>query len=361
MSFERPNIARMQGYTPGEQLDGDDIIKLNTNENPYPPSTAVARALQETSVESLRRYPPASAQTFREAAAQRHRVSPDNLIATNGGDELLRLVLTTYVDAGDTVVSTQPSYSLYPVLANIQGCSYQEIPLLDNWHMPGDFIDRLNQSAAKLCILVNPHAPTGGLLAVEYLEQLARNFNGILLIDEAYVDFVDPELEYNAIPLAIQLPNVLLLRTLSKGYSLAGLRFGYGIAHCDLISPMQYKTRDSYNTDLLSQRLATAAIESAAQARLSWDKVREQRRQLSKSLGELGFTLSPSQTNFLLCQVPEHQTAKNIYLALKDRKILVRYFDQERLRDKLRISIGSESENRALIAALSEIVQNPLR
>lgn len=356
MNFERPNIARMQGYTPGEQLEGEDVIKLNTNENPYPPSKAVARALQETPVESLRRYPPASALAFRQAAAKLHGIEPENLIATNGGDELLRLVLTTFVDAGDTVVSTKPSYSLYPVLTDIQGCNYEEIPLQDDWSMPADFTDKLNRSGAKLCILVNPHAPTGKLLTQDYLDNIARSFNGILLIDEAYVDFVDPALNYDAIPMAIQRSNVLLLRTLSKGYSLAGLRFGYGIAHSELINPMQYKTRDSYNTDLLSQRLATAAIESAAEARQTWTKVRDQRQQLAKSLRELGFTLSPSQTNFLLCQVPQDHEAKQIYLALKDRKILVRYFNQDRLRDKLRISIGSEPENQSLVSALQEIL-----
>ncbi|MEQ8315508.1 MAG: histidinol-phosphate transaminase [Gammaproteobacteria bacterium] len=356
MSYERPNIARMQGYTPGEQLDGDDIIKLNTNENPYAASAAVAKALQETSVAALRRYPPASAQAFRAAAATLHGVNAENLIATNGGDELLRLVLTTFVDAGETIVTTKPGYSLYPVLADIQDCKLQELPLQDDWSMPEDFIAKLNQSAAKLCILVNPHAPTGTLLPVSYLKEVADNFNGILLIDEAYVDFVDPTLEYNAIPLATGQPNVLLLRTLSKGYSLAGLRFGYGIGHADLINPMQYKTRDSYNTDLLAQRLATAAIQSATDAQQTWEKVREQREQLSTELSNLGFTITPSQTNFLLCQVPTDQDAKQIYLALKERKILVRYFDQDRLRDKLRISIGTKEENQALLNALQESV-----
>jgi hypothetical protein len=204
MSYERPNIARMQGYTPGEQLDGDDIIKLNTNENPYPASAAVAKALQETSVAALRRYPPASAQSFRAAAATLHGVNAENLIATNGGDELLRLVLTTFVDTGETIVTTKPSYSLYPVLADIQNCKLQELPLQDDWSMPADFIAKLNQSAAKLCILVNPHAPTGTLLPVSYLKQIANSFNGILLVDEAYADFVDPILNYNAIPLAIE-------------------------------------------------------------------------------------------------------------------------------------------------------------
>lgn len=356
MSFERENIARMQGYTPGEQLDGEDIVKLNTNENPYPPSPAVAQALQDTAVASLRRYPPATAPGFRQTAAALHGVEAENIVATNGGDELLRLVLTTFVEAGDTIVTTQPSYSLYPVLADIQNCSLQEIPLAEDWGMPEDFSESLQKAAAKLCILVNPHAPTGALLTVEYLETLAENFAGILLVDEAYVDFIDPDQHYNSVPMAVNRSNVLLLRTLSKGYSLAGLRFGYGIGNQSLIDPMQYKTRDSYNTDLLAQRLATAALESADYAGDTWAKVRSSRRQLTDRLTALGFVVSPSQTNFLLCQIPAGHQAEDLYLQLKARKILVRYFDQERLRDKLRISIGSEAENRALQSALEEIL-----
>ena len=357
MTFERDNIARMQAYTPGEQLVGDDIVKLNTNENPYPPSPAVAQALQDTAIAALRRYPPATALPFRQAAAALHGIDADNIIATNGGDELLRLVLTTFVEAGESIVTTQPSYSLYPVLADIQNCQLHEIALADDWSMPGDFIDQLQKTGSKLCILVNPHAPTGTLLPVETLEQIANSFDGILMIDEAYVDFVDPDQHYNAISLAVKSTNVLLLRTLSKGYSLAGLRFGYGVGNKCLIEPMLYKTRDSYNTDLLAQRLATAAIESADYAGDTWAKVRSSRQQLAEDLGRLGFIVSPSQTNFLLCQVPADQQAEQLYLELKSRKILVRYFDQDRLQDKLRISIGSEAENRSLLSALEEILQ----
>ncbi len=356
MNFERPNIARMAGYTPGEQLTGDHVIKLNTNENPYPPSPAVAAALQSTEVAALRRYPPPIATAFREAAATLHDVLPQNLIPTNGGDELLRLVLTTFVDAGETVVTTKPSYSLYPVLTDIQDCKLLEIPLQDDWSMPAAFVEQLKASDCKLCILVNPHAPTGQLLSVEHLAAVADGFDGILLVDEAYVDFIDPQLFYNSVPMAIERSNVILLRTLSKGYSLAGLRFGYGIACPELIEPMLNKTRDSYNTDLIAQRLATAAIESVDHAQGSWSRVRQQRERLTAALQELGFSVAPSQTNFLLCQVPAQQTAPGLYKALKEHNILVRYFDQDRLRDKLRISIGTEDENAALLNALRALL-----
>ena len=356
MSFERPNIARMQGYTPGEQLDGDNIIKLNTNENPYPPAPEVAEAIADVQIESLRRYPPPTAQLFCEAAAALHEIDAKNIITTNGSDEFLRLVFTTFIDPGEKVITTKPSYSLYPVLADIQNCELLEIPLEDNWEMPADFIDQLNASGAKLCILVNPHAPTGKLLSADYIAQIADSFSGIVLVDEAYVDFIDPALAYNSVPMALARSNVLILRTLSKGYSLAGLRFGYGIGASNLINPMQFKTRDSYNTDLIAQQLATAAITAAPYAEESWNKVRASRKALTEQLTELGFNIVPSEANFLLCQVPQSQQAPALYQQLKDRNILVRYFDQDRLRDCLRITVGTEQENQALLTALKSLL-----
>ena len=356
MSFERPNVEKMRGYTPGEQREGNDVIKLNTNENPYPASPAVADALRALQVENLRRYPPPLADAFREAAASLNKVTPHNIIPTNGGDELLRLVITTFVNVDESILITKPSYSLYPVLADVQGCSLIEIPLLDDWTMPADFIASVVNSGAKLCILVNPHAPTGTLLSDEYLTELAENFPGILVIDEAYVDFVDPDLSYDAVSLIDSFDNVLILRSLSKGYSLAGLRFGYGIGAEPLLHPMLYKTRDSYNTDTVSQTLATAALESIDYAEEIWAQIRASRSSLTAALNGLGLNTTASQTNFVLSQIPQSIGARDLYQALKDRNILVRYFDEERLRDKLRISIGKESEHAALLEAIRDII-----
>lgn len=358
MSLERPNIAKMQGYAPGEQPDGRDAIKLNTNENPYPPSPAVAAALAAIDSSALRRYPPPMANAFRQAAAELHGVNAANIIPTNGGDELLRLAITTYADSGDCIAVTKPSYSLYPVLADVQQCQLEEIPLNDDWSMPDNFLQRALAANAKMIILVNPHAPSGTILSADYLDQLAAKFKGLLLVDEAYVNFVDPQLKYDAVPLIRKHDNILLLRTLSKGYSLAGLRFGYGIGAESVINPMLYKTRDSYNTDYIAQRLATAAIGAVDYAQANWAKVREQRQWLQKSLGELGLSSLPSQSNFLLTTIPDAVGAEALYKSLKARNILVRYFNQERLRNRLRISIGSAEENQALISALQEIIQN---
>ena len=354
MTFQRPNIEAMQGYSPGEQLPGEAIIKLNTNENPYPPAPEVSAALSAIAASDLRRYPPPMANEFREIAGNLHGLTADNVIPTNGGDELLRLILTTYVDPAETVLVAKPSYSLYPVLTAIQGCKLQEVPLEQDWSLSEQFFAEL--AHAKLCILVNPQAPSGSLLPVETLRKVATSFSGILLIDEAYVDFIDPELGYDSIPLLRDLENVLILRTLSKGYSLAGLRFGYGLGASSLISPMLFKTRDSYNTDLVSQRLACAALGAQEYARGTWQKVRASREKLTRQLEAMGFDSTKSQSNFLLSQVPAGEDARALYLALKQQNILVRYFDQEGLRDKLRISIGSEEENNALVAALGDLL-----
>ena len=357
MSFERNNIEKMQGYAPGEQIRAANTIKLNTNENPYPPSPQVAEALKSINVAALRRYPSPMADSFREAASRLHNVSAEQIIPTNGGDELLRLVLTTYVEQLDTIAVCKPSYSLYPILAEIQGCRFKEISLNDDWSMPENFIEQLNKSAAKLLILVNPNAPTGTLLRADYLAEIAENFSGLLLIDEAYVDFVDPELNYDSISLINSHDNILILRTLSKAYSLAGLRFGYGIAAKSLIEPMMYKTRDSYNTDHIAQSLATAALDSCEYARENCVRIRQSREQLRADIEALGLTVPTSQSNFILCQVPESIGAEKLYLQLKQRNILVRYFEQDRLRDKLRISIGTDADNAALVAAIKEFKQ----
>ena len=356
MSFERQNIEKMQGYAPGEQTGAADTIKLNTNENPYPPSPQVAAALRSIDVTKLRRYPSPMADSFRAAASRLHNISAEQIIPTNGGDELLRLVLTTFVEQQDTIAVCKPSYSLYPVLADIQGCQLHEILLNDDWSMPEDFIEQLHRSAAKLLIIVNPNAPTGALLPADYLAKIATNFSGLLLIDEAYVDFVEPALNYDSISLINSHENILILRTLSKAYSLAGLRFGYGIGAKSLIAPMMFKTRDSYNTDRIAQALATAALDSAEYARDNSERIRQSREQLRAGLQALGLIAPESQSNFILCQVPESIGAEKLYQQLKQRNILVRYFDQDRLRDKLRISIGSESENAALLAAVKELV-----
>ena len=358
MSYERDNIRRMHGYAPGEQPESAKVVKLNTNENPYPPTAAVMEALRSVSPEDLRRYPPPFSQPFQKVAAATHGLAPENVIATNGGDELLRLAITTFVDPGRPIGVAEPSYSLYPVLAEIHDSPTFRVDLNDHWEMPENFAELMNEADVPLTFIVNPHAPTGRLESVERLSRIAEALDGVLLVDEAYVDFVDPELGFDTTELVRRHDNVLILRTLSKGYSLAGLRFGYGLGAESLIDPMQAKAKDSYNKDIVGQRLATAALGARSEAAESWAKVRAERVRVSEALAGFGIESLPSQTNFLLAQVPEDLAggAAAIYQALKAREIFIRYFDMDRLRDKLRITIGTPEENDALLDALREIV-----
>ncbi|WP_459872916.1 histidinol-phosphate transaminase [Endothiovibrio diazotrophicus] len=358
MSYERDNIRRMHGYAPGEQPASAKVVKLNTNENPYPPAAAVMEALRAVTAEELRRYPPPFSQPFQQVAAQLHGLAPENIVATNGGDELLRLAITTFVDPGRPIGVAEPSYSLYPVLAEIHDSPTFRVDLNDHWEMPENFAALMNEADVPLTFVVNPHAPTGRLESVERLSRIAAELDGVLLVDEAYVDFVDPELAHDAVELVRRHDNVLLLRTLSKGYSLAGLRFGYGLGAASLIEPMQAKAKDSYNKDIVGQRLAAAALTARAEAADSWRRVRAERGRVSEALAAFGIDCLPSQTNFLLARVPEGLAggARAIYQALKERGIFIRYFDLDRLRDKLRITIGTPQENDALLGALGEIV-----
>jgi histidinol-phosphate aminotransferase len=357
MTYERPGIRRLQAYTPGEQPRGGGVIKLNTNENPYPPAPEVLAALGDIDPHALRRYPSPMADEFRQVAARLHGVEPANIIATNGGDELLRLALTCFVEPGEAIGVTRPSYSLYPVLANIHGATVFEVPRPDDWQLPKNFAAQLNAHKVRLGLVVNPHAPSGRLSPASELADIAAELNGVLLIDEAYVDFVDPDLAHTTLPLIQDFDNVLILRTLSKGYSLAGLRFGYGIGNAELIAGL-HKVRDSYNQDVISQALAVAALGAQGHAQSNWQRVRDERQRLAREFGQRGMSAPPSQANFLLVNVPTQANAQDLYKTLKQQNILVRWFVQPRLQNKLRISIGTVAENGALLAAVDGYLQS---
>ena len=385
---ERPGLRDISGYVPGEQPAGG--VKLNTNENPYPPPPAVAEALARFPVERLRRYPPAAADPFRAAAARLHGLEPSEIVATNGGDELLRLAIATYVEPGEAVAIAPPTYSLYQVLIRLHGAHPAEVPLTQDWALPERFAERLNRTGARLALLVNPHAPSGRLVDRETIEAVASGYDGVLLVDEAYVDFVDPALGHDLVPAIRDHPNLLILRTLSKGYSLAGLRFGYGIGCTALLEPMATKTKDSYNVDALAVEVARAAIESRDWALDNWAKVRAERERLRSGLERLGLHTLPSETNFVLADVPPDVTvrvsdaggpdplagrapgtdgrrgsgasrtnANVLYEALKARDVHVRWFAEPRLGDRLRISVGTPEEDDRLLSTLTDLLSVP--
>jgi histidinol-phosphate aminotransferase len=353
MAYERASISRMHGYVPGKQPATSDTIKLNTNENPYPPADAVLRALHEVPADSLRRYPEPLAEAFRKAAAELHGVQPNQIVAVNGGDELLRIAITTFVEPGKPIGVLSPSYSLYPVLAAIHGSPVVSVPAGDDFSVPSTFAARMNDEGVNLAFLVNPHAPSGKLTSRDDIAALAQQLDGVLLVDEAYVDFVEPEREHDLLPLLRKHDNLLLLRTLSKGYSLAGLRFGYGLGQESLIAPLLSKTRDSYNVDVIAQRLAEAAIRAQPHARASWERVRSERARVHAALVALGFRIPESQSNFLLAEVPrDGASARNLQQELEARGLLVRYFAEPRLDTSLRITIGTPEQNDRLLNAL---------
>lgn len=346
MGYFRDNVERAAGYTPGFQPKATDVVKLNTNENPYPPSPAVMKTLTEMRPEQLRRYPDPMATVFREAAAEIHGVSPDNILCCNGGDELLAMAIRAFCDQHRALAYPVPTYTLYPVLARLEDCPIVEIPFDAEFNLP----PKLASAGAALTIVCNPNAPTGSLIRKEELASLAAEIKGVLLIDEAYADFA----AWDCVSLIKDFPNVIILRTLSKGYSLAGLRFGYAIADKGLIDGL-VKVKDSYNVDAIAIALATAAVKDRAYFRENVEKIKKDRRILTEQLRAIGFAVRDSHSNFVFAQTKSGSAAP-IQEKLAQRNIFVRYWNQPGIADKMRISVGTSQQNERLIAALKEIL-----
>jgi histidinol-phosphate aminotransferase len=346
-SFVRAAVREMEGYAPGEQPPlGARVVKLNTNENPFEPSPRVLQALREIEPESLRRYPSPQADAFRHAAARVLGVKADMIIAGNGSDDILTIATRTFVPPGGTMAFPEPTYSLYPVLARLEEANIVTVPWDADWALP---VEALSATKADAIYLANPNAPSGTFVSPKQVAELARAFSGLLLIDEAYVDFA----EDNCLSLVSQFPNVVVSRTLSKAYSLAGLRFGYAVAQADVVAEMN-KVKDSYNCDALSVIAASAAIQDQAYARENWARVKAERQRVSEELTQMGWSVLPSAANFVLASSPGGRGLE-AYLGLKQQGILVRYFDKPGLRDKIRITIGRVEENNALLAGIKAL------
>jgi histidinol-phosphate aminotransferase len=346
MSYFRENIEQLKGYEPGFQPKQTDVIKLNTNENPYPPSPKVMETLSKITTEQLRRYPDPLGNQFRKAAAELNGVSAENIMCVNGGDDLLNLAFRAFCDENRPAAYPTPTYTLYPVLAKIQNCPVIEIPFDDEFNLPA----KLAATNAPLTIVCNPNAPTGSFINVEELASLADEISGVLLIDEAYSDYA----EKNCTSLVKDFDNVIILRSLSKGYSLAGLRFGYAIAQPELIEGL-IKVKDSYNVDSIAIALATAAIKDQKYFKDNIEKIKSERTRLTSQLRDIGFGVPNSSSNFVLAQY-KSGSAADIHQELAKRNIYVRYFPYPRLEDKLRISVGKPQQNDKLVAALKEIL-----
>lgn len=330
--FLRPAIRAMAGYVPGEQPRDGDFIKLNTNENPYPPSPRVLEAIQSATA-GLRKYPDPLGTAFRQTAGRVLGVDPDAILIGNGSDDILTILTRAFVPEAGLVVSPTPSYLLYRTLAEIQGARFETVPYTKDWTLP----DPWPLPQANLTFIANPNSPSGTLVPRSDLERLAEQLQGPLVIDEAYVDFADA----NLLDLHRQ-PNVIVTRTLSKSYALAGLRFGFAVADPALIREF-IKVKDSYNCDALSLAGAAAALDDQDAFRTMRTRILKTRDRLQRDLAALGFQVCPSQANFVWARLAA-KPVKPIYEELKRRKILVRYMRYEGYGDGLRITVGTDAE-----------------
>lgn len=361
-SLLRPLVHRLHAYTPGEQPKVKGLIKLNTNENPYPPSPKVLAAVRAAVDGRLRLYPNPSAEAVREALARHHGCSPDQIIVGNGSDELLALAVRTFTepaaDPSEPVPSRSkvnffsPSYSLYPVLADTHGAVPQPVPLKSDYGLPT--VAELKRGKlwdfrAGLTLVTTPNAPSGRGYATADLDALCRAQKGVVILDEAYVDFA----EENAFELALRHPHVLVSRTFSKAYSLCFQRVGYFVGNAELIAGL-HKMRDSYNVNGLGQIAAAATMQNLPYYRRNFARIKATREQLRRELTGLGWEVLPSQTNFLLAR-PAQGSAESWLAALRERKLLVRWFSSAGLRDWLRITVGTEAEASALLQAVRAI------
>jgi histidinol-phosphate aminotransferase len=371
----RPLVRELHPYVYGEQPKIKGLIKLNTNENPYPPSPKVLAAVKAAVDGRLRLYPSPTAQALREKLAKLHGCHADNIIVGNGSDELLALATRAFVEPVGTRCSASqiksglrgsaaqpdevvqyftPSYSLYPVLADIHGAAKNAMPLKPDFSLPQ--ISELKRDGiwnfdAALTFVTTPNAPSGRGYKTPALENLCRAQKGVVILDEAYVDFADE----NALKLALKYPHVLVARTFSKAYSLCFQRVGYIVGHRDLIAAL-HKIRDSYNVNGLGQVAAVATLGDLKYYRANFRKIIATRERLSRELTKLGFHVFPSRTNFILVQPPRH-AAREWQRRLRERKILVRWFDLPEVKNYLRITIGTPAEAEALVAAARETLR----
>lgn len=349
MTTLRPNIATMAGYVPGFQPpDSERWIKLNTNENPYPPSPLVRQAiLTELGAdgEALRRYPDPASRAMRAEAARLYDFPVEWVVTANGSDELLNNLIRACVGEGEELGYVHPSYSYYATLASIQGAKVRTFGLTDDFRIK-DFPPSYE---GRLFFLTTPNAPLGFAFPLEYIEQLAQRCRGLLVIDEAYVDFA----EFSALQLVKKYENVVVTRTFSKSYSLAGMRLGLAVARPAIVAALD-KIRDHYHLDRLALVAGTAALADQFHLQASVVKIRASRERFCAGLTALGYTVIPSQANFVFVSPPD-RNGKRIYDALYARKILVRYFTDPLLAHGMRITIGTDEELEATLSALKAI------
>lgn len=352
-SLFRPALENMLAYAPGEQPPPGKFIKLNTNENPYPPPPAVVDAIRSAATGPLNRYPDPMATPFRRAAAEALGLpGPEWILAGNGSDEILTILVRGFVGEGQRLRLPYPSYILYRTLADIQGAGWEQVPFDEDWQLPNSF--GVADPDVRLVLLPNPNSPSGTIVAPERVSELADTLDCPLVVDEAYADFAP----HNCIDLVKQNDRILVTRTLSKSYGLAGLRFGFLVAQPHIVSALA-KIKDSYNCDAISIAAATAAMHCGTWLREVVGKMNATRQRLTDRLTDLGFQPLRSDANFVWCTHPsgKHQA---MYEFLKQNQILIRYMDFPDWGDGLRISVGTDEQVDACLLVLQRYLEKNL-
>lgn len=348
MKYWNSTLKNMDEYIPGEQpADINEYIKLNTNENPFPPSSHALEAIKKEVTDKLRRYPEATADTLRDAFAAQNSIDRDNIFIGNGSDEIFTLIFRGFIEKTGLAAFAYPSYSLYDTLAQANAVPFERIDLAEDFSW--DMLAFLKKKY-DMVIITNPNNPTGTYCPPEEIRAFLEKFKGLLVVDEAYIDFYGG----SVIEMVNEFDNLIVTRSFSKSYSLAGLRVGLAIAHKDIIRGFM-KIKDSYNVDTLAIAGAAAALKDTRTFNYNLQMMRDNKDYLETRLEEFGFTLVPSRGNFILVRHPE-KNAEELYEELKERKILVRHFKGRRKSEYLRITVGTMMEIKQLCRELESII-----
>ena len=347
MDYVRPSIAGMKCYVPGLQPDAcQKYIKLNSNENPFPPSPRVKEVLTRLNYEDLRIYPDPMSLEIREKLGSLYGFSAHQIICGNGSDDILNIIVRTFVQPGEAIGLYEPTFPLYRVVGVIHGSRVISIPVAEPFDRPPD-----PPAGVRVFFLANPNSPVGFAYPISLVAELAQKVKGIFVVDEAYVEFA----RENALNLVRDLENVIVVRTVSKSYSLAGARLGYAIGNEELIEEMS-KVKDPFNVTRLTQAVVAAALHDQEYFRKNISRIIELREWFTKEAVALGYRIIPSQANFVFPQPPQKGRGVRFYQTLFDRKILTRHYDEEGLRDGVRMTIGAREEMESALQVLKEIL-----
>jgi len=346
--FLKRSLRDFQSYVPGEQPpDGEDWVKLNTNESPLPPSPKVLEAIHRATDDSLRLYPSATSAPAREAIARRFGLRPEQVALGNGADELIEMCFRAFAGAGDRVAYCSPTYPVLEPLCRMHDAVPAPHPANEGWTWTDEFV----YDPAPLKFIVNPNSPTGTWADEQTVERAVEVSRGVVVLDEAYVDFAPA----SCVALLPRHRNLLILRTMSKSFALAGMRIGFALGGAEVIEALD-AVKDSYNIGRLSIAAAVAAVEDEEHHRRIVEHVVSERASLTDALRGLGFEISPSQANFVFVRPPAGQSAAAVADALREQHILVRRYDLDPIAGWLRITIGTHEQHDRLLQALKEIL-----